>query len=318
MKIISSKFSIKQVVVFPIITSLFVVFLISIISFLSVEMTIDGAPLYKTPIWCVLVFVLLLFWSIRHYLIVFKKYVFFEKGIEVKNVFGKEFYSWNDVKKVSIVKNRYEKILMQYLKEDTLTIHLKSGEVLELFSMYYKNMPSLRRYFKNKKDLKVTNSYDDNTNESIKPFNKSVFKGSFMMSFNGGLMVFFIVLSSFMLWHSWSSMTFVGVLVLLAIPLISLFVFGFQSYYFVIDGKFLLVKNHVFLHSKIQINLDEVRLIGFEQKLKKEPSIKIIYKDYSITSFQSSSLKESQWISLIRLLKEHNVNVVDELFYEFN
>ena len=53
-----------DIVVIPIVTTLFVCFLISIISFLSIKMAHDGTPLYETPIWVVLVFGLLLFWSI--------------------------------------------------------------------------------------------------------------------------------------------------------------------------------------------------------------------------------------------------------------
>lgn len=279
-------------------------------------MTHDGTPLYKTPIWAVLLFVLLLLWSIRYSLKTFKKYVFFDKGFEISNVFGKEFCSWNDVKKVSIIENRLEKILWQYLDEDTLSIHLKNGDILELFSKYYKNMPELRQYFNNMNDLKVTNSY--NFNKSIKPFNKKIFRGNFIMSFNGFLVIFFILLSSFMLWNSWSSMTLFGLLFLLAIPIVFLLVFGFQSYYFVLDRESLFVKNHIFFYSKIQINLEKIRLIYFEQKFKKEQSIRIIFDDYSMISFQSNSLKNTQWKSLIRLLKKHNVIIMDELFYEFN
>ena len=142
-KNIQSKFSIKQVVVIPIVTTLFVCFLISIISFLSIKMAHDGTPLYETPIWVVLVFGLLLFWSIPYYLKMFKQYVFLDNGFEVRNVFGKEFHSWNNVKKVSIIENRFEKFLWQYLEEDALSIYLKNGEVIELFSKYYKNTPVL-------------------------------------------------------------------------------------------------------------------------------------------------------------------------------
>lgn len=35
-------------------------------------------------------------------------------------------------------------------------------------------------------------------------------------------------------------------------------------------------------------------------------------------SFQSNSLKNKQWKSLMHLLKEQNVNIVDELFYELD
>jgi hypothetical protein len=69
------------------------------------EITKDGTPLYITPIWTVLLFIAILFYTLRHYLKSFKHYTFLDKGFEVRTVFGREFYSWNTVKQISIIKN---------------------------------------------------------------------------------------------------------------------------------------------------------------------------------------------------------------------
>ena len=102
-KILQSKFSIKQVILIPVTVILFVCFLLSILTFFSIDMTYDGTPLYKTPIWAVLIFILLLFFQIRFYLKTFKRYNFFDKGFEIRTIYGKEFYAWNVINQVSLI-----------------------------------------------------------------------------------------------------------------------------------------------------------------------------------------------------------------------
>lgn len=317
-KHLQSKFSIKHVIVEPIIIIILVCFLCSIITFASFSMTEDGTPLYKTPIWIILLFLALLFWTIRYYLNTFKHYTFLDKGFEVSNLFEKEFHSWNSVKEVSIIENSFEKILWQYLQEDTLSIYLNNGEILGLHSKYYQNLPEIRSYFKSKNIPNTINSYSKNSNIPFTPFTKRTYKGIYMFSFNGILSIFLSLLACFMLWYSWSSMALLGFFVLFGITSLSILIFGFQSYYFELNQKDLIVKNHIFLNVKHRIDLQQVRVIYFEQKFKKEPSIRIINSDYKMMSFQGSTLKNKQWKSLIRSLKNQGINIVDELFYGYN
>ena len=317
-KSIQTKFSIKQVIVSPIVLVIIVCFLCSIITFASIETTKDGTPLYKTPIWTIIPFILMLIWTVRYYLKTFKRYIFLDRGFEIKTIFGKEFYPWKTVKQISIIENNYQKILWQYIEEDSLSIYLKNGKSIELYSMYYKNMPEIRRYFNSKDGLSVINSYTKDVNRISKPFIKSNYKGSFIFSFNGIISIFLISLSGLMLLNQWPSIKPIGFIFLIGLPLLIVSVFGFQSYYFKLNQKYLVVKNHIFLHVNHKIDLEKVKVIYFEQKFKKEPSIRIITDDYSIVSFQGATLKNKQWKSLILNLKEQDISIVDELFYEFN
>nr|WP_321232071.1 hypothetical protein [uncultured Psychroserpens sp.] len=318
MRKLQSQFSIKQVIITPIVLILVVIFLCSILTFTALEMTKDGTSLHKTLIWVVLPFILLLIWTIRYYLKTFKRYTFLNKGFEVVNVFGKEFHSWKTVKQISVIENSYEKILGQYLKEDLLSIQLRDGKLLNMYSKYYKNMPEIRRYFNAMSELEIINAYTNSSNTVHQPFKKKTYKGSFICSFNGIMALFLIALCGLMLLTKWSSMTLIGFIFLLGLPIFILSVFGFQSYYFQLNQKFLVIRNQLFIHLKHQIDLEKVNVIYFEQKFKKESSIRIINDDYSMVSFQSSTLKNKQWKSLIITLKERGIQVVDELFYEYN
>jgi hypothetical protein len=281
-------------------------------------MTKDGTSLYKTPIWTIILFVLMLIWTIRYYLKTFKQYTFFDRGFEIKTVFRKEFHSWKTIKEISIVKNSYEKILWQYMKEDVLSIYLKNEKVFELYSKYYKNMPQIRQHLSSKNNLNIFNSYIEKNNTPLSLFNKETYKGSFMFCLEGLLILFFVISFGLTLIAKWHSITLIGLFFMIGLPLFVVLVIGIKAYYFQLNQKYLIVKNHIFIHVKHKIDLEKVKVIYFEQKFKKEPSIKIIKDDYSMISFQSVSLKSKRWKSLIQNLKKRDISIVDELFYEFN
>ncbi len=219
---------------------------------------------------------------------------------------------------ISIIENSYEKILWQYISEDALCIELKDGTVLELLSKYYSNMPEIRQWLCSKNQLNIVNSYSANNDQTIAPFRKRTIKGSFLLSFNGIVAFALILLCIIVLLTQWPSMTPLGLLVLLGIPMIILSIFGLQSYYFQLDQNHLIVRNHIFLQVRHSFNLENMKVIYFEQKFKKEPSIRIIDKDYHIVSFQGATLKDRQWKSLMLNLKNQGIKVIDNLFYEYS
>ena len=315
-KILQSKFSIKQVILIPVTVILFVCFLLSILTFFSIDMTYDGTPLYKTPIWAVLIFILLLFFQIRFYLKTFKRYNFFDKGFEIRTIYGKEFYAWNVINQVSLINTPIETILWLIQNEDALVFEMKDGQVIKMFSKYYKNMPAIRKYIDDKNDLQVVNNYQESNDKGFKPFEIKTFKGVLVLTFKGFILIFMSLLFSILFLEKLDTMTIVGIVFIVGIITLLIGVLVMQGYYFQLNKKSLIIRNHVFFHLKHQIDLNKVRVIYFEQKYKKEPSIRIITNDYSMVSFQSISVKNKQWKALISELKKHGLNVVDELFYE--
>jgi len=313
-----SKFSVRHVIVEPIIIILLVCFLSTVITFASINM-VDEKTSILTPIWTIVIFLLLLFWSFRYYLKTFKQYIFFDKGLEVKNIFGKKFYSWQSVKEISIIETELEKILWQYLQEDALCITLKNGTTLTLYSKYYSNMPKIRQLLNSKNQLNIINSYNELSARTNKiHFNKKTFKGIFILSFDGIFALFIISIFGIGLLIKWESITTIGFLFFWVFPALILFILGLKSYYFQLNQNYLIVKNNIFLNLKKRINLEKVKVIYFEQKLKKEPSIRIIDENYNIKSFQGASLKNKHWKSLILNLKNRGIVIVDYMLYEYN
>ncbi len=315
---LQSKFSIKHVIIEPIVIVILVSILGTIVVFVALNMMEEGTSFYKTPIWVLPLFLLLLFSSFRYYSKIFRRYTFFDRGFEVRNIYGKKFHSWSSVKELSIIQSRYEKILWQYMNEDALCIQLEDGNILELFSKYYRNMPEIRQLLSSKNNLVITDAYDD-YNEEVKKFpKKSTIKGIFTSNIEGLTIVGILFIYTIITLMRWSSITPFGYVIIFMFPIIMLFFFGFLFYYFQLDQNYLIIRNQIFFHVKHRVELNNIRVIYFEQKFRKGPSIRIIDKNYNVKSFQSVSLREKHWKLLISNLKNQNIKVVDNLYYDYD
>jgi hypothetical protein len=179
-------------------------------------------------------------------------------------------------------------------------------------------MSILRQYLTSKNRINIINSYNHSRKKFTKSFRKETYKGIFIFSLDGLPALFFVLSFGLVLIIKYSSITLIGFFFIIGIPLFILFSVGLRAYYFQLEERSLIVRNHVFHHVKHKINLETVRVIHFEQKFKKESSIRIINNDLSSVSFQSSTLKDKHWKSLIPKLKEREISVIDYLFYEYN
>ncbi|MGJ8591963.1 MAG: hypothetical protein ACSHXF_05420 [Aquaticitalea sp.] len=324
---LQSRFSLKQVIIIPLIITLLVGFIMTIICYASLNMIRnEQSEWYATPIWALVLFFALWAYSIRYYLILFKQYRFTERGFYFSNIFKKEFVSWATIREINIVVIGVEGFLYNYFLEDSSSIVEKSGRNIILFSKYYKNMPAIRRHLEFVQNQILLNKgiKEELPKKNVIQFDKNYrrqfsfieFKGNFLLNSNGILISIFVLFSLLSLYLCVQSMNFFLFYFFMVFTLFFVFALGSQFYYFQFDGEYLKVRNHLFLFKSSKVKISDIRMAFVTANFKKSNSLRVVMNNFETKTFMAGSLKDKHWRELIQTLREHEIPLEENLFFE--
>jgi len=139
-----------------------------------------------------------------------------------------------------------------------------------------------------------------------------VFKGNPIFSFRG-----------FMLWGLIGYMIFLTIQgpglsdPRISIPLVGLSILWFLALsnhmnYFEVSDEHFIVRNHYFIWKKHFYRIDNIREIVFETQPNAPIGLRLIARDFRSTLYAAGTLKDSQWLSLMKNLQEKGVAVRNE------
>lgn len=242
-----------------------------------------------------------------------------EEGVEFKTFFKNNFYLWSNIESVFLTGKQSGNIMFFGMPLEATTINLKDNSKRIIWAHYYRNIPELRRGFKLMKPDLVSNKQlekdflaneihknEQFTSSSLLGF-PEVYKGNAILSFNGFIMIGFIVFDIIVI------ITFKGPFTSLLV--LNGFVFGFMIYqlnYFVIVNNELIVKNHFWPMSNRTHDLNNIYEVIIETPYRRSTSLRIIDNDFNSKIYAADSLSDKTWRALIQEFVFRKIRVRNE------
>jgi len=87
-------------------------------------------------------------------------------------------------------------------------------------------------------------------------------------------------------------------------------------YYFRMNKTTLVIKHHIWFWINKKFKLDNMCQVYLETPYKRSNAIRIINKDFKMFLFGATSLKNKHWEVIRENLRNKNIEVEDELFFE--
>ena len=200
-----------------------------------------------------------------------------------------------------------------FIGQETIAtkIELNNGEKIMIADPFYRNIGMIKQ------------TIAENFKEKIKPYKtekvgvffeslqiKEVrkFSGNPVTSFNTLLYAGFIV-----------SMIFLSFLpnkvhdiklVVLFLFVLLYFGFGSQMHYFLIDEKYLIVKNHYFFWFKKYYRIEDIIAASFESPYRRSEALRVITNDFKSRLYGAGSLRSKHWIQLKERFEASGIKVI--------
>lgn len=313
-----------QVVLVPLLTIASTLGVSSLILLLSVEEVNGGTPWSKTPFWTAFILGPLGLYAIYYYLKIFRSISVDNRGITVSNIFNSIFYPWSDVNSIRLTGKEPERFLGLSMPSEALSIAMNSGERRVLFSKYYRNFPIIlqglqfiKKQLKNNQkpqlngfEYKILDAPDIQNLDMLTKYDNNHW-----LSFNGIAIYGFTALMSYLVFTA-DRPIYPGGLFLLGFTSLFWIGLGYQLHYFLLDNRYLVVKNHIWLLRTHTYRLSDINEIVFERPYRMSTSMRVNTKDFRTRLYPAGSLKTTTWQLLMEELRKHNVNVRNEAIYE--
>ncbi|TRW25881.1 hypothetical protein FMM05_06565 [Flavobacterium zepuense] len=240
------------------------------------------------------------------------KIIITEKSIQV----NRRFYKLSYIKDVTYTgRQKFEDMLPHY--KEAAKITFTNGDVVFIYDELYENSSELKMYLDALLNPeKTVLSRPTSTKINIegehfynykKPLLFSLTGATFVL-FSGFFLCMFIV---FIVLHQHIASCF-----FLLILLIIYYFMSAQLYYFSINEKYLVVRNHVIFRKKIIYTLNDIKEIVLVPIENRAPNaLRVITNNYKNKRYYAATLYDSDWQKLRDHLEKEGVNVRNELYF---
>lgn len=197
-----------------------------------------------------------------------------------------------------------------YNDKEGAKISLNDGNITYIYDGLYANAPALKAFLdsvlNNRVIINVPVSIYKISGENIKYFTQSVFTNSKLFAINctGFVLTILLIINT----DVSLTILFLPIFIfLIACPLLSR-----EMYYFGINEKYFVVRNHVLFWIKEVYPISFIREVVYEPRYKRRKGLRIITKNYCSKFHIAETLGNDSWQELQRALEAQNIKVRNE------
>ena len=246
-----------------------------------------------------------------------------EKGILFKTLFSSKFHPWNTIQSIKIL----DRNKVMGLDRESTSLKLKSGPQLVIPEIFYRNIGTIRKALlvisaALPTDQPVpfpialkTHPTKQWTPEPSQLTNMPRYSGNYSLTFNGIVLYGIGILLAMILINRGTSQNFTLMFLAALLFFVLFYSFiGHQAYYFYLDNKFLVVKNHLWPWVSKSYKINDIQEVVLESPYRMEKALRIVSKNFESTLYSAGSLKKKTWDSLERKLGELNIQVIEKSY----
>lgn len=232
--------------------------------------------------------------------------------ILVKNIFNRKELQWNEIDTIRLTgKTSHKNILIQ--KKEASVIYLKSGEKIEIIDRYYSNTHKIKYTFSSILSTgKLPVDFNENPvqNNDFVLESGQTYKNNPFLNFYTFLIISLACFIIFQMITSYfQSKQIIWQIPILILPFIYMYL-SYGSFYFIVNDKYLLVKNH-FIPFLIKVYpLNQIEEIVFDGSgnipMKK---LMVVTKKFRTYTFHASSLRNKTWGKLKEKFSEKEIKI---------
>lgn len=224
---------------------------------------------------------------------------------------GTRNYNINDIANVTFT-GKYPFPFIKIFMMEGMLVEFKDMQAEIFFDSMYSNMGMLKAHLhklltQDNEPIKQVNAIDSRILAIEHLYN---YKGNFFLSgrgiwatiFTGGALLIFF-----------ASKNITVEILALIIALFSYMFHRHTVYYFAINEKYFVIKNHLSLWKKKGYNLADIKEIVFETNEQAPNRLNLILNDYSSKLYQAGTFNWSDWNELQEELEKLNIKVRNEI-----
>jgi hypothetical protein len=214
--------------------------------------------------------------------------------------FNREEFYWNDLVKSELTGKKEFKYLTG-LKIEGTTLYFKNGQSKTFYDSGYSNTWLLKSFIHevilNNKTGPIL-AFPPITTEALQNENFKAYKGSFLLSFRGILMLGTIIFSGWLL--AIDSPSFKAYFLIFGtFSVVIIFLHSFLTNYLAVSDNYLLVKNQLLFWKKKSYRLNDILEIFLLESSGQLPrSLMIVTKDFKRKKIYASTLNDKDWLAL--------------------
>lgn len=259
---------------------------------------------------------------LRHYLINTPKVIISTTKLTVKSLFKYIEIPLSDIVNVRISqKSPYHFIMFSTEMESTI-INPRSYPEIVIWDHLYENINEFKTILERVQDHVKSGDFNFQKLAKVEPkatlsLNKvhpvefrqetfKIYKGKFLLTFDCAVFYGLLAFSIF-------KFEFDTIEIFLVINGFTFMLFGYQSNYFLLSGKFLQVRNHLWFWKRVTIRFTDVKEVVVEMPHNLAISLRVVYRNNSSGLIPASSLSNKQWVQFMNDLEANGVKVKDQL-----
>jgi hypothetical protein len=240
------------------------------------------------------------------------KLIVTKKGITINKVYS----YWNTVEQIYLT-GKGSFLTSQI---ECLTIIIKDNKPIEIYDMFYQNIPKIKYFIQEIVINKKENiEYPERKNASIYIDNELFipYNGNPLFSFRGIFMWLIILLFTFIIYATNHQSTKIGVTLFIICFLVFWFSLNaWMMHYFEISKNYFRITNHYFFWINKAYSFNEIKEIVFETQGKQPNTLRLITNDFNSKVFPAGSLNDKTWLEMKKELESKNIKVRNECITE--
>lgn len=196
---------------------------------------------------------------------------------------------------------------------EAISIKLTDGQEIHLFDIIYRNMPGIKRMIRDQYGPLVS-PVPAREKPDPTPKGTDGFYGKYYRNFP--VLLFFVFASPFM-FNLFKAPPRPGHLLPLAdliFFLVFYIFFGYQSFFFILSGESLEVRNYLFFWYRRRYPVEKIIGVVMTYPPKMANSLRIRTEDFASANFGAGSLRPSDWKTLLKKIQRLGIPIVNPPF----
>lgn len=218
-----------------------------------------------------------------------------------------------EIKQLDLITSARPVFLDLYDSSEATIIETIAGEKFTFFAAHYANMPAIRQALSDWAGLAQPTQPEPVPRSGPVEKTAERFAGNFFLVF-GGIAFYEILVLLALAFIAIQNIGTFGFITAIAFLWLFSNIFGKQSYYFLISGDRLFIRNYLYPWSEKIVALPAVRDIKFERIPKRSNALRLTTHDFESSLYGAGSLRTKTWNALQERLAEHNIPVRNEAF----
>ncbi|OJJ15163.1 hypothetical protein BKI52_39545 [marine bacterium AO1-C] len=236
------------------------------------------------------------------------------QGIVLQTVFKRQEILWSEIKAIKL----HGKENWLFTPQEATTFFLHNGKKVFIINALYRNTPLLKTALNTVKKQHLRGQPIDiqkleqhklkQTSQQMPNYPLTKYSGDFWFSINGIVIVLFTSMTLF--WLIVLLITGgIGTSIFMSLSFLPAVLSARQLNYFYLGRYHLVVRNHVWRPYIKVYHLEDIEEVVFDSVGESSDGIRIITKDFKAAFFPAGSLREKNWIELVKALRKRKIKI---------